>query len=711
MKIPLSRATPGMKLKEDVVRSGSILLGANATLTTDLINILNKHGIEEVEVDQKNTITDTAHATPQITAVIAAQGMRADIHVKPSGQNCQRLTMKDLLSALEHKGISFGINEDKLQMLIKEWNNCPSECTVHGIATGSPVPQNARGIEFIASYIDRKDHFKKVQFCKAAWELAKTGVAFDGVSPGQMIAQTGNKSMDSYGMSVTGEKILGETENEPKICIDEKSVHFDKENRCWKSLLEGVVYYIDNCLGVLPLSFDGDAQLSISPDRMQASIVIHPAFEKGKFPDEKYIRNLFTSHGIQFGVKEKQLSALFECLARGECPPDPVVVAEGKPAENGRNGSITFMFDTETSLKPRVNPDGTVDYKNVNLIRNVRAGDELARLNPPLEGIPGCDIFGTPLGAKDGVPAKMPAGINTKVSEENESILVATVDGNVRYTGSIIEVSEGYVVKEDVDFGTGNVNYAKSVVVGGDIKSGFSVQCGGDLQVGGTIEDAHIKVGGNVLCKYGFVGQGKGVIDAHGDVNLSFLKNQTVRSHGSIIIAREAINGHLFARRFITVGGNHLSVAGGILMARDSINLKSVGNATGIKTLLEVGTDFSLVEEFKKTEDRIVEAEEILGKLKKSIEQYRKNASSASQAAVLKKLKATEISHQKEISSLMKRQELIRRKLYNPEAYVRIEHSALPGTIIKIGERQHFVREEVIGPKTARIIRHEVKIV
>ena len=91
---------------------------------------------------------------------------------------------------------------------------------------------------------------------------------------------------------------------------------------------------------------------------------------------------------------------------------------------------------------------------------------------------------------------------------------MSATDGFVRYVNSTIEVSEGLVIAGDVDFSTGHIKYGKNVVISGDIKSGFNVECVGDLQVNGTIEDSKVTIGGNLLCRMGFVGQGKGLIDA-----------------------------------------------------------------------------------------------------------------------------------------------------------------------------------------------------
>jgi uncharacterized protein (DUF342 family) len=302
------------------------------------------------------------------------------------------------------------------------------------------------------------------------------------------------------------------------------------------------------------------------------------------------------------------------------------------------------------------------------------------------------------------------------VSQQDEGVLVAELDGNVTFTGSVIEVHEGFVIDGDVDYSTGNVKYEKSVTVSGDVKSGFSIECGGDLQVHGTIEDATVRVGGNLLCRYGFIGQGKGLVDAKGDVNLSFMKNQTVRARGSVLIAKEALNCTILSRKQVTVSGNPLSVAGGTIFARDAIVVRTVGNASGIRTILDVGTDFTLIEELQRTEAHLAEMTENCRKLIQTFKRYEKMQAIQKKLSprddfLFAKLRNTLVQYNKEIKALEDRKKLVGEKLFDfDKAYIKIEYSALPGSIFKFGERQLLVRDEVIGPKSIRLIREEIRI-
>jgi uncharacterized protein (DUF342 family) len=341
----------------------------------------------------------------------------------------------------------------------------------------------------------------------------------------------------------------------------------------------------------------------------------------------------------------------------------------------------------------------------------------LATLHPPQKGIPGKNVLGQEMPCLDGVAAKLPSGKNTLPAPQNPDCLIAAIDGIVRFNGSNVEVFEGFIVPGDIDYSTGNIEYEKSVVVNGDVKSGFSINCGGDLQVKGTIEDCSLNIGGNVLCKFGFIGQGKGIIDSKGDVNLGFMKNQIVKSRKSVNIAKEALNCSIFAKYSITVHGKPISVAGGNLMARDSITVHSVGNHSNIRTLLEIGTDFSLLEELDKTQQQINELSSNFQKLSESYKKFeniitnKKSFPEKNQALILKLTESIQ-KHKQQMDLLKQRERIIQNKVYSfSSAFISFKHALYPGTIIKIGERNLLIKEEVLGPKKVIYVNNEIKFI
>ena len=758
MLINIADATPGMILSEDILLpNGTVLINASQALTYSLIAVLKRREIRDLQIISEASATEspvettntstlqqtTKTATKAVPAlenakknepavikpvdvkatlaalrvIVSDDRLSAKLVIEPhSSGTTADLTAIDVLDFLNSKGIAYGINEKSLITVVPAWNKAKKLLELPDIAKGSmPTPGREGAITCKVKHLGTRADVDKAKAAKQYWELTNAGIDVQRVDKDTVLAEKEMGTPPIPGKTIAGELVPIKEIIRTKINLD-SSVEFSKDEQTVIARQTGVAFYFENTIGVVPINFDGSAELVLTPDAMQADAIIHPPGTGGKAPSKEQLQTLLREKGITHGALNDKIKEIADNMGRGVYPEGPVTVASGTPVINGENGKIEFLFNIESSLKPKQNSDGSVDFKNVNLFSVVDKGVELAKLLPPTKGVPGKDITGREKPCTDGQPIKLPAGANTAAHPEKPDILVSTTEGNIKYTAGIIEIQEGFVIKGNVDFSTGNVNYLKSITVNGDIKAGFKVECGGDLQVMGTIEDADVIVNGNLLSKLGFIGAGKGLVDAKGDVNIGFMKNQTVRSRKSVVIAKEAINSTVYARKNITVHGNPLSIAGGMFVARETIAVYSVGNPSGIRTILEVGLDYVLVDELKKSDEQLTEIGENRRKLLETLKKYEavmqaKKKLSPKEEFLLTKLKNTLVKYEQQIKSLDDRKKMILSKLHDYEhASIKIEHAAMPGTIFKIGERRHLVKEEVIGPKTVRLINQEIRI-
>ncbi len=616
MKIPMKQLKPGLTLITDVIgQNGFILASANSSLNTEMIVLLSRNGVINVDVeDNSNPVTTTTSPRnpesqiiqkknlPSLRVIISDDAMNATLVIEPVGVDSADLTAENIMSTLVNSNVISGVDEKLIQSAVQNWNLRKRRYEISGIARGSPAEPAVEGeIQILVKHLSNEKDVKKVRSCRFIWQAGDLLTQVQHVKPGMVVAGRLPGKPSIPGKNVKGELIFTDYTIR-KNNITGKGVRYCDDLQNFVSETGGVASYLDETIEIIPVSFDGAVDIEVAPDKMKACLIFHNPVEDGMLPGEKDIKEALVHSEINSGVDEETLRKICDDLKNGTAPEDRITIALGIPPVNGSNGKIIYHFSTETSLKPKVNPDGSVDYKSVDIVISVAKGEKLASLEPPEKGVPGKNVFGDPLPCTDGKPALLPLGPNTEPAPQNPDILVASSNGIVRRVGTAVEVCEGFVINGNVDFSTGNVKYDHSVIVTGDVKSGFEIECGGDLQAGGTIEDCALKIGGNVLCRFGFCGQGKGLIDARGDINLGFMKNQTIRSRKNVNIAREAINSTIFAKESIHIHGNPLSVAGGSLTAGESITVNSFGNHSGIKTLCEVGYDYTLGEELQSLE-------------------------------------------------------------------------------------------------------------
>ena len=745
MVLNIEAAKPGMMLEEDVLLpSGVVLVNASQVLSDSLIRTMITRGIQKIQVVREETTLQSAsdgaeaqEQTPQadelkqqpaeekppetpqgprIKALVSKDGMSAKLCVEPSGAENEPLTPEAIKTAIAEAGIIYGIDDKGISGLVENWTKLKRYYEVDNIAKGTPPQPAKEGIfDFSVRYISSAEQLTEVRKLHYSWELKAAGIEADRVDHDTIIARKQKDQPSVAGKTVKGDEIPTSEIIKTTLNLD-SSVRYSSDYTKLIPAVTGIAYVINAAVGVCSIDFNASVNCTVSPDKMSAQLSLHPPGTGGNHPSLGQVQSLLKDNKITHGVLEDAIQQVLSRCALGRYPENAVVIAQGTTPLHGENGSVEFLFNLETSLKPKVNPNGSVDFRNVELVVTVSKDQELARLIAPTKGTPGLDIFGQKVPATDGTPAKLPLGANTAQSPTNPSVMVAATDGNVKYNGAVVEISEGFFVKGNVDFSTGNIRYAKSVIVGGDIGSGFRVECGGDLQASGTIEDAELIVGGNVLCKLGFVGTGKGVIDAKGDVNLAFMKNQIVKCRQNVVIAKEALNCTVYARKTISVHGNPLSIAGGKMMARDSITAYTIGNAGGMKSIIEIGTDFALIDELQKTEGQLAELLENKRKLSLSCKKYErlleiKQKLAEREEGLYAKLKATLAKFDLQLKALEERKKIITLNMYEfKNAHIKIEHAAMPGTVFKIGSRMLQLKEEVIGPKTVRLVDEEIKI-
>ena len=218
----------------------------------------------------------------------------------------------------------------------------------------------------------------------------------------------------------------------------------------------------------------------------------------------------------------------------------------------------------------------------------------------------GWNIFNKPVMPEKVKVLKLKGNKNCRISEDGLT-LFAGVNGHVSLYNNEVSVSNVYTVL-GVDASTGNIDYDGSVVVNGDVESGFAVKASGDVEVKGSVGGASIRAKGNVVLMRGMNGGTSGEIIAGGNVVTKFLEGATVRAGGSVS-AESIMRSTVFAGTEVYVDGKRGFIAGGQVSAKERVVAKTLGSEMGAATLIEVGADPTLKESVKKMQAQVADAE------------------------------------------------------------------------------------------------------
>lgn len=326
---------------------------------------------------------------------------------------------------------------------------------------------------------------------------------------------------------------------------------------------------------------DAVVQVVVSKDGLDAAVEIEPPRAGGAEATAESIRAALAAAGVTYGIDEKALKAL---IAYPQYKTS-VVVAKGTPSVSGVDGSVAFLFDRDREIRPRERSDGTVDYRDLGLVRNVKKEQALAKITPPTQGQNGMTVQGKTLPPVQGKTAVSPQGRNTELSGDGTELL-ALIDGHVALSGSRVDVTDTFSVPKDVDTSTGNVVSVANVTVCGGVSEGFLVKAAGNVDVGGAVEAGDVHAGGDLKIHGGVVGRGHSKIECGGDFSTSFLENCEVTA-GGVVRADAVLNSVVQCGRLVL--GGRARLMGGRVLARDGVEAGQLGSPALLSTEISVG--------------------------------------------------------------------------------------------------------------------------
>lgn len=352
--------------------------------------------------------------------------------------------------------------------------------------------------------------------------------------------------------------------------------------------------------------FDESAKVFISPDKMVAFVRFYPPSTGGKLMTKKDIIDVLQNENVNYGISEKIIDVFM--YARQYCLNIPL--AKGKSPVQPRDTRIEYMFNTKPLAKPKVLEDGSVDFHELNLFSTVHKGDVLAKLIPHDMGEPGINVFGEAVIQNKPKIKVLKHGRNIILSND-KCTLTSGVDGNVTLTDDTVFVSDTYTVSSDVDASTGDIEYEGSVVVAGNVRTGFTVKAKGDIQVNGVVEGATLIAGGNIVIKRGVQGMGKGMLSAGGDICAQFFESANVSAKGDVI-SGSMLHSNVLAGGRITVSGRKGFIVGGEVVCNTYLEVSNIGNKMETQTIIKVGVKPELYDEMKKLVPEVNELNEAI---------------------------------------------------------------------------------------------------
>lgn len=446
-------------------------------------------------------------------------------------------------------------------------------------------------------------------------------------------------------------------------------------------------YYIDSEIHVEILN------------NMEATLLITKP-KRGRETTVQKVLEVCKEKGIEYGVRKKAIKTMIEENIYDK----RAILAKGKEPVHGVDAQIVYTFEKEHEHPEETEGEETenkkVDFKKLNLITNVEKDEVLGKKIEAKEGVEGTDIFGKVIPAKPPKDISFSSGKNTYVTEDG-LYLKSQIDGQIIMKGKVITVEPILNISGNVDYSTGNIDFVGSVIVQGNVVSGFEVKAEGDIIVEGLVEDCALTSDGKIVVNNGILGneEYKHQIYAKEGIKAKFIQNMKVKTEGLVEVDKHILHSFVEAKNKIVVTSGQGIIIGGEVISQEGIEANVAGGKYETPTKLSIGiygdilreesainTEMIILEENKYKLERIIsdlnnKKELLKDKFKEKMEECFKQLTAINNRYTLLEEKRDYIEEEK--SS-------IRNKKIN------ILQTVYPGVIIRIGRELYLNRAQKI---------------
>lgn len=375
------------------------------------------------------------------------------------------------------------------------------------------------------------------------------------------------------------------------------------------------------------------------------------------------------------------------------------LIALGTKVVQAKDPEIEYHFKTEKDYRPEVDADGNVNYHKLSVVAHVEKGQHLATLIPGFEGVPGQDVFGNTIVPNKPKFLKLKRGKNVSINPEGTE-LYAEVDGLVKLEDGKVVVNDSLDIPGNVGSSTGDLEFKGSVVVSGNVMTGYKIVAKGDIEVLGVVEGAIVEAGGNILLHRGIQGMNRCKVTAGGNVIARYIENGEVVA-GGMIHSEAILHSNVTAKEEIKVEGKKGMITGGTVRSGTEISANILGSHMGTVTNIEVGIDplvwdeyNELIKEYPKLQSDAEKLDQVISLLNKRKEidgdldpQKKEMYISATRNKIILSNKISQA--EKRIEEL--KYDVERRN----DGKIKVRNIVYPGVRITIGTAKYFVRDEI----------------
>jgi uncharacterized protein (DUF342 family) len=434
--------------------------------------------------------------------------------------------------------------------------------------------------------------------------------------------------------------------------------------------------------------------VNISENKKNAFITLGQLKDGGKPLTERLLTDSLTAAGVVHGIDTAVIARIINTPSFNH---QELIAAATEPVD-GVTARLTYLFPISSEAKPKELPNGSVDFKELGLIKNVYEGDVVCVKTAATPGIPGTNVCGGPIPAQAGRDVPLPIGQGTAASPDGLTV-VARINGQVDMVNNRITVLKQYEIPESVDYNTGNIDFVGNVTIGGDVCTGFSVNAGGNVLVKGSVDGGTVIAKGNITVINGVKSQPDSKVSCGGDLRCKYLQNANVDVDGNLETT-SCINSVVRVGNTAKFTGSQAMLVASRVSAGKLIETLNIGSKSSKAiSIVEVGINPRISERAAQIPGEITALNAKINSLSKLITLYNQlqaaNRLDDDKKAELNKLSATSQQAEQALLAVEQEKAEVDEELKNlGYGTLKVFGTAYTGTQINIGTEKKILTDD-----------------
>lgn len=324
--------------------------------------------------------------------------------------------------------------------------------------------------------------------------------------------------------------------------------------------------------------------IAISEDQMTATMVIKKAvLEEQKeltYPGIPDVEAACEELGIIYGLDKDAV------IKNIKLKDTAIVIAKGKQMVPSITDKVTYTFEDvrNKQFTPSILADDKANFYEMTKFTIVQKNELLVFIKKGRAGINGMTVTGRELAPEKYLPMtvdliKRFSGSNTELSPEG--VVAATIGIPLIAPDGKVNVDETYVVKGDVDFSTGSIDFEGPIIVKGSVTNNFTVRSPKDIIIEGMIDGGIIESEGMVTA---LGGMNRAKIRCKKNLAAKYIYFSQIDCESSVIADEAILNSTVKAKAVIGKGEPIVAksgqISGGVIIASNFVWAKAMGSGS-----------------------------------------------------------------------------------------------------------------------------------